>query len=104
MIFDYVDTAKGDNLVILCAEPVQLNPKPKLRVQLGLKGFLACVCLSQGLRLMDAGDPIGMMTGLALLVCVPSCCYLGWRDYAALKAAPNGRPLHRTRELREIVR
>jgi hypothetical protein len=104
MTFEYIDTAKNDTLMIICTEPAQANLSLKLRVQPWLKMLLASVCLTQGLRFLYSADSIGVLIGLCLLICVPSCCYLGWRDYRGIKEAKEGGATRRSAELRKIVR
>ena len=58
----------------------------KLRVQPWLKLLMGFACLMQGLRLLFTSNSLGTPLGLVLLlISVPSCCYLGWRDYRALQ-------------------
>jgi hypothetical protein len=56
----------------------------KQRVQPWIVWGIGLFCLTQGLRLMFFSDPIGTLTGFGLLLPVPGCCYLGWRDYRRL--------------------
>ena len=99
MTFEFIDTAKNDTLMIISTDPVRPVPSIKLRVQPWLKLAIACICLTQGLRLVTTADSMGILMGLVLLICIPSCCYFGWRDYQALKGARNVR----TGELRTAV-
>jgi hypothetical protein len=87
MTFNAIDTRKNDTLMIICEPTSQPIPSLKLRVQPWLKMFIACVCLTQGMRFLNSNDPIGTLTGFGLLIALPSCCYLGWRDYRGLKQA-----------------
>ena len=103
MTFEFIDTAQNDTLMMICTEHAQPAPSVNLRIQPWVKIALASVCLSQGLRLAGAHDPIGTLTGLALLACLPSCCYVGWRDYLRLKQARAGRAADRAKEPRKIV-
>ncbi|HTX35705.1 MAG TPA: hypothetical protein VME43_11805 [Bryobacteraceae bacterium] len=104
MTFEFIDTTHNDTLMVICTEPAQPVPSLKLRVQPWLKSAIACICVTQGLRFLNAHDPVGTLAGLALMLPVPSCLYLGWRDYQGLKNALASRAGGRTRELRRIVR
>lgn len=41
---------------------------------------IGAFCMMQGLRLLWMSDSIGFLAGLGLLMPVPSCLYLGWRE------------------------
>ncbi len=85
MTLERIDTRPNDTVMILCEANSRPIPSLKLRVQIGLMLLIGCFCLTQGLRLLYFPDPLGALTGLALLLPVPSCCYFGWRDYRALQ-------------------
>jgi hypothetical protein len=98
MTLECIETRPNDTVIMICEETSRPIASLKLRVQIGLMLSIGCFCLIQGLRLLYFPDPLGTMTGLALLLPVPSCCYFGWRDYRALKQGRAGRSL-RTRQL-----
>jgi hypothetical protein len=104
MTYEFIDTTQNDTLMVICTEPARPAPSLKLRVQPWLKAAIACICLTQAGRFLTAHDPAGTLTGLALLLPIPSCLYLGWRDYLGLKHATAGYSAGRARDLRRIVR
>jgi hypothetical protein len=85
MTFEYTETRLNDTEIILCEENPRPIPYLKLRAQIGLMLLIGGSCLIAGLRLLNVSDPLGPMTGYALLLPVPSCCYFMWRDYRALR-------------------
>jgi hypothetical protein len=103
MTFEFIDTTKNDTLMIICTEPTQPAPSLNTRIQPWLKLVIGAVCLSQGLRLLAAGDAIATLMGLGLLICLPSCCYFGLKDYQGLQQARAGRSARRSRQLHQMV-
>ncbi|MGO9256888.1 MAG: hypothetical protein ACLQU1_11370 [Bryobacteraceae bacterium] len=88
MTLEFADKSKLEIVTMVVSQEPNSRPIPslKLRVQPWLKLFIGFVCLMQGLRLLCASDPLGIPMGLVLLlISVPSCCYLGWRDYRELQ-------------------
>ena len=85
MTLECIDARPNDTAIVICEATSRPIPSLKLRVQIGLMLLIGCFCLTQGLRLLYFPDPLGILTGLALLLPIPSCCYFGWCDYRALK-------------------
>ncbi len=76
---------RTDSWILTCAQNSRPIPSLRLRVQPWLMLSIACVCLTQALRLLFTSDSLGIPLGLVLLLIFPRCCYLGWRDSRALK-------------------
>jgi hypothetical protein len=88
MTLEFADKSKLETLTMIVSCEPNSRPVPglKLRIQPWLKLFIGFLCLMQGLCLLCFTDPLRIVMGLVLLVIsVPSCCYLGWRDYRELQ-------------------
>jgi len=103
MTFEFIDTAKKNTLMIISTEPVKPVPTLKACAQPWLKALFACICLTQGIRLLAASDPIATLMGVSLLISVPSCCYFLWKDYQGLRQSRAGSVVQCSSELRKIA-
>jgi hypothetical protein len=86
-----INTRQNDIEIITFEQNSRPISSRKLRIQIGLMMFIGCLCLAAGLLLLNFPDPIGFMTGLGLLLPIPSCCYFAWRDYRGLQLCLGGR-------------
>lgn len=86
MTLECVDIKQFPTLTQTNEHTALLVPSLKLRVQPWFKLLLASIGMTQGLRLLHYPD-LSTLLGFALLIPVPGCCYLGWRDYRALREA-----------------
>lgn len=102
MTLELIDTNNADALLPVSTNRERRASNLKLKIQVRLKVFIACVCLAYAVHFLQAHDSIAKLMGLALLIPIPSCCYLGWRDYAALKQAGTS-PAALTSELQDLL-
>jgi len=91
MTFETIDAILDEPMMTVREEPAEAAPSLKVKVQPWLKTAIGVICLTQGLRLLHFSDPIATLTGFGLLIPVPSCFYLGWRDYLGLQKGPTPR-------------
>jgi hypothetical protein len=88
MLLEFIDNSKLETTNLRVTNEPKPEPAPSLtlRVQPWLKLSIGFLCLMQGLHLLLTTDPLGTLLGLVLLlISVPSCFYLGWRDYRELE-------------------
>ena len=85
MTMECINTKQNDIEIITFEQNSRPVSSRKLRFQIGLMLFIGSFCLVAGLSLLYFPDPIGFMTGLGLMLPIPSCCYFAWRDYRGLQ-------------------
>ena len=85
MTFECVDIRQIGSSIRAYEQDSQLIPNLKLRALPVMRFVMAYFCLTQGWRLVCEPGLLASLAGFCLLVAAPRCCYLGWRDYCALK-------------------
>ena len=103
MTFETIDAILDEPMMTVCQEQFEPAPNLRRRLQPWLEILIGVVCLTQGVRFLLFSDTIATLAGLGLLIPVPSCFYLGWRDLLGLKETRRIRPTSVTRALRQAA-
>lgn len=85
MTFEGADIRQIGSLIRAYEQDSQLIPSIRLKALPVMRFVMAYFCLTQGWRLVCEPGLLASLAGFCLLVAAPRCCYLGWRDYRALK-------------------